>query len=309
MRRNPLPLPFSLPFPLSLVLVTGALLLTACGTGLPGGDALGTASDAPRPTGCGAPASATPAAAPEEDGVKILGYGSRAGAGTVDCVEYQVTNSGTEALTYTIGFTFADASGRAMHHAEDTVQAVAPGRTVRRTFSAVGSLGDSTQALIATVRRVPADEAPAADDSTCPPSGVRLYADQGDAAMGLRVVGLFVENCGADAYALDGYPRLELLDAGHEPVEGVEILEGGSEIASGTGADTEPAPLTLRRGERARTTLVWRNTTGSGEPVNAPYARVWAKPGADPVTVTPELDLGTTGRLGVGAWAKDDGQG
>ncbi|MEV7289631.1 DUF4232 domain-containing protein [Streptomyces sp. NPDC093252] len=306
MRRIPLPL--SLP----LALATGALLLTACGTARPGDDSPAAAPDALRPTGCPAPASATPTAppsatpaAPEKDGVRILGYS----AGTLDCVEYQVTNSATEARTYTVGFTFADAAGGAMHYAEDTVRAVAPGDTVRRTFSAAGSLGDSTQAVITTVRSVPADEAPADDDSTCPPSGVRMYADQGDAAMGLRVVGLFVENCGADSYALDGYPRLELLDAAHEPVDGIEILEGGSEIATGTGADTEPAPFTLRRGERARTTLVWRNTTELGEAVDAPYVRVWAKPGADPVTVTPELDLGTTGRLGVGAWAKDDGQG
>lgn len=40
--------------------------------------------------------------------------------------------------------------------------------------------------------------------------------------------------------------------------------------------------------------------------MNAPYARVWAKPGAAPVTVIPELDLGTTGRLGVGPWKKDE---
>jgi hypothetical protein len=31
-----------------------------------------------------------------------------------------------------------------------------------------------------------------------------------------------------------------------------------------------------------------------------------AKPGAAPVTVVPELDLGTTGKLGVGAWQKDE---
>lgn len=38
--------------------------------------------------------------------------------------------------------------------------------------------------------------------------------------------------------------------------------------------------------------------------MNAPYVEVTAKPGAKPVTVTPELDLGTTGRLGVGPWKK-----
>ncbi|MEU9339167.1 DUF4232 domain-containing protein [Streptomyces sp. NPDC048290] len=283
--------------PLLPALAAGALALTACGTGQPG--ALGPS---PTPTGCAAAASAAASPAPEKDGVRVLGFA----AGPPDCVAYEVTNPGSQALTYTIGFTFADASGGALHHAEDTVEAVVPGRTVRRTFSAGGLSGGSVRALVSTVRSVPADEAPVAGGPSCPPSGVRVYADEGDAAMGLRVVGLHLENCGTDAYGLDGHPRLELLDAAHDPVDGVTVQEGGSGIATGTGADTPPAPLTLRRGERASATLVWRNTTELGEDaVHAPYVRVWARPGADPVTVTPELDLGTTGRLGVGAWAKE----
>ncbi|MFJ6776515.1 DUF4232 domain-containing protein, partial [Kitasatospora sp. NPDC091257] len=60
--------------------------------------------------------------------------------------------------------------------------------------------------------------------------------------------------------------------------------------------------------EGARTTLVWRNTTeaGAGDPLNAPYVRVRATPDAAPVTVVPEIDLGTTGRLGAGAWVPED---
>lgn len=52
--------------------------------------------------------------------------------------------------------------------------------------------------------------------------------------------------------------------------------------------------------ESARAGLVWRNTVEHGTAVHAPYARVRAKPGADRVTVAPEPDLGTTGRLGAG---------
>ncbi|WP_346426753.1 DUF4232 domain-containing protein [Streptomyces sp. CC0208] len=62
----------------------------------------------------------------------------------------------------------------------------------------------------------------------------------------------------------------------------------------------------MRPGEAAVAGLAWRNTTQAGEPVNAPYVRVWAKPAADPVMVVPELDLGTTGKLGVGPWRKDE---
>jgi hypothetical protein len=133
-----------------------------------------------------------------------------------------------------------------------------------------------------------------------------VYADQGDAAMGLRVVGLHLENCGTGTYRLQGHPRVELRDEDHEPVEGVTVLKGGEAVATGTGADGPALPLALEPGERAYAGLVWRNTVEAGMPVNAPYARVWAKPGAAPVTVTPELDLGTTGRLGVGPWKKED---
>ncbi|MEU2977943.1 SpoIIE family protein phosphatase [Streptomyces hirsutus] len=52
--------------------------------------------------------------------------------------------------------------------------------------------------------------------------------------------------------------------------------------------------------ESARAGLVWHNTVEHGTAVHAPYARVRAKPGADRVTVVPEPDLGTTGRLGAG---------
>ena len=41
-----------------------------------------------------------------------------------------------------------------------------------------------------------------------------------------------------------------------------------------------------------------------GTPVNVPYVRVRAKEGADPVIVTPGLDLGTTGKLGVRPWKR-----
>jgi hypothetical protein len=49
---------------------------------------------------------------------------------------------------------------------------------------------------------------------------------------------------------------------------------------------------------------MWRNTTHSGTAVNVPYVRVRAEQGADPVTVTPHLDLGTTGKLAVRAWTR-----
>lgn len=157
------------------------------------------------------------------------------------------------------------------------------------------------------VRSVPADEGSSAS-GPCPASGVHIYADEGDAAMGLRVVGLHLVNCGTRTYELNGYPELELLDEGHDTVDGVRILQGTDRISTATGGGGSPQLVVLRPGEAARSTLAWRNTTeaGVGDPVNVPYVRVRAKAGAGPVMVEPELDLGTTGQLGVGPWKKDE---
>lgn len=242
----------------------------------------------------------------EKDGVRITG----SSGGTRACAEFEVTNHEAEPFTYTITFEFLSDAGEALSSTKQTVPSVKPGRTVKRTVAVGGiawNLSGGGRVRIAVVRSVPADEA-SSEGGPCPSSGVRVYADQGDAAMGLRVVGLHLENCGTRTMRLNGYPQLQLLDEGHKPVKGVKILHGGSAVATGTGADDLPRPLVLKPGERAQAGLVWRNTVeaGVGNPVNVPYVRVREKPGAAPVTVIPELDLGTTGKLGVGAWKKDE---
>ncbi|MFF7725423.1 DUF4232 domain-containing protein [Streptomyces sp. NPDC008001] len=304
--------------------LAGVLLLTACGDqkagarsdgaaraqasgspGLPGASSCG-----PEPSGTtSAPgASALPggASGAEKDGVRV----TRVSAGGVSpCAEFEVTNHGNEPLTYTILFDFLSAAGEVLANTKEAVPSVEPGRTVKRTVTMSGlpsGARGATHVRVARVRSVPSAEAPATEAS-CPPSGVRVSADDGDAAMGLRVVSLHLENCGTQTHRLNGYPRLQLLDEARKSVDSVRILRGGSEIATGTGADGTPQPLVLEPGERAYAGLVWRNTVEAGEPVNVPYVRVWAEPGAAPVTVTPELDLGTTGKLGVGPWKKDTG--
>ncbi|MEU4409208.1 DUF4232 domain-containing protein [Streptosporangium sp. NPDC023963] len=158
---------------------------------------------------------------------------------------------------------------------------------------------------IAEVRSVPADEAPA-PAGPCPPSGIRVTSGNGDAAMGLRVVGLRLENCSTRTYHLNGYPRLRLLDEDRKPVAGVKVLHGSGGISAVTGFDDPPRAVTLKPGESASAGLMWRNTVTAGTPVNLPYVRVNAKAGARPVMVTPELDLGTTGKIGVSPWKKDE---
>ncbi|MBB4980516.1 DUF4232 domain-containing protein [Streptomyces nymphaeiformis] len=290
MRRTRLALPAAL---------TGLLLLTACGAESRGAAGGGGATAT---TGCGKGDRVS--AAPGDDGVTVLATGT----GPRPCAAYSLTSRETEPFTYTVTLQFLSEAGQALTSVEDTAPAVAPGATVRRTVTAddlpPGASG-TARVKVVKVRSVPTSEAPS-EGGVCPPSGVRVYADQGDAAMGLRVVGLHLENCGTGTYRLQGHPRVELRDEDHEPVEGVTVLKGGEAVATGTGADGPALPLALEPGERAYAGLVWRNTVEAGMPVNAPYARVWAKPGAAPVTVTPELDLGTTGRLGVGPWKKED---
>ncbi|MGW0084104.1 DUF4232 domain-containing protein [Streptomyces sp. NPDC003393] len=248
--------------------------------------------------------SASPSPSPSRDHVV---HADRLPADSGVLAEYEVTNDGTEAMTYTVLFDFTTRTGEVMSNTWETVRDVGPGRTVRGTVR-LGALPPGAspvaRAEVAEVTKVPADEAPPAAGA-CPPSGIRVTADQGDAAMGLRVVGLHLENCGTHDYTVDGYPRLELLDDSREPIQGVRILRGSGGITALPEWDEGPRPVTLKPGESAVSGLVWRNTTQSGTAVDVPYVRVLAKDGADPVTVTPHLDLGTTGKLGVRPWQRE----
>ncbi|MFK0191941.1 DUF4232 domain-containing protein [Kitasatospora sp. NPDC090308] len=253
---------------------------------------------------------------------------------SADCLEYEVTNPGTAAVDVAVSFGWSGTEARLSSNATGTRTAVAPGATVRGTFPLTGrpappdlpvgadptfsgaarstrSPGPSGAAApvpkvrITRVRSVPTAEAPSTGGA-CPAAGIRVYADQGDAAMGLRVVGLHLENCGTKDVTLNGYPQTQLFDEAHAPLDGVQVLKGGAAIATSAGADAPPRRFTVAPGGKAHATLVWRNTDdASSAPVNAPYVRVRATPDAAPVTVTPELDLGTTGRIGVGAWQPD----
>ncbi|MFR9788380.1 DUF4232 domain-containing protein [Streptomyces sp. MB22_4] len=305
--------------------VAALLLLAACGSepaGAPEGGASGAGASAAG--GGSGGASAVPVTDPPVDGVRITsvtlpsatpsptpsGFSVHAdrlpAAGSGISAAYEVTNHGTEALTYTILFDFTTDTGEVMGNLRETVRSVGPGATRRGTVR-LGAPGPGSSRVgrvrVARVTKVPAAEAPPAPGA-CPRSGIRLTADDGDAAMGLRVVGLRLENCGKRDYALDGYPLLELLDEDLAPVRGIRILRGSGGIGTGTGFDAPARPLVLKPGESAVSGLMWRNTTGSGTAVDVPYVRVRAKRGAGPVTVTPHLDLGTTGRLAVRAWTR-----
>ncbi|MFF0225341.1 DUF4232 domain-containing protein [Streptomyces sp. NPDC004629] len=285
-----------------LAACAAALLLTACGSQVP----VRSSGESGRPS-CDAgppqkPSATAGSGGPETDGVTITDVGGLTG----DCAVFEVTNHHDRPFRYTITFRFRPHNGAAPVNASRVLASVAPKATVTGTVGMpalpTGTVGGARVEVV-KVRSVPTEEAPA-PGGPCPSSGVRVYADEGDAAMGLRVVRLRLENCGTDTYHIEGYPRLSVLDDAHRTVEGLRILHDGSSVAGSTGADGPPGPLALKPGEGAHAGLVWRNTVLSGTPVNAPYVRVWAKPGAAPVMVTPELDLGTTGKLAVGPWKR-----
>jgi hypothetical protein len=282
-----------------------AVFVTACGT--QGVSPVGGANAATS-RGRALPGDADDLA---QDGVRITGMSgwSRRQRPPVISAEFEVTNREGEPFTYTIIFDALSGSGEVLENTKETVPAVGPGQTSKGTVRLTGYSpdlrGDKGRVRIAKVRRVPAAEAPH-ETGRCPSSGVRLTADAGNAAMGLRVVGLNLTNCGTRVYHLNGFPLLELLDKDRKPVPGIKVVKGSGGVAIVAGFDTSARPVVLEPGQTAIAGLMWRNTTEAGAaPVNVPYVRVKDKPGARPVMVTPELDLGTTGRLAVSPWKKD----
>jgi len=264
-----------------LAVLISVLLLTACES-----QPSAPVSD----SSCGHQLSGAPSE--PRSGVRLTGVSQVA-----DCAEVEITNSGNAAAVYTITLTSVGSSKEAQSGSQ-TMPAVGAGQTMKYSV-VLGRLrpaaGNTVQVKISQVRSVPLAEAPSFG-GTCPPSGTRLYADPDpDAAMGLRDLGIHLENCGKHPVHLTGYPHLQLLDEDHKPVPEVKLLQAGG----------PPHPFNLKPGERASAHLVWRNTTESDAALNLPYARLRANPSAAPVMITPEFDLGTTGKLTIHPWKKD----
>ncbi|MET8252688.1 DUF4232 domain-containing protein [Micromonospora sp. NPDC005197] len=139
----------------------------------------------------------------------------------------------------------------------------------------------------------------------CPASGVRIRSTGGDAAMGLRALGLELVNCGDRPYRLNGYPVLWVLNEQRKPII-LRVVNGAKEITSGF--DQPPQPVTLRKGERAVATVLWRNLVTDSTVVATAGAYLTVAPAAgqpaEEVDPDGPIDVGNTGRIGVSAWRK-----
>ncbi|WP_171072304.1 DUF4232 domain-containing protein [Streptomyces sp. DASNCL29] len=158
----------------------------------------------------------------------------------------------------------------------------------------------------ATAPTVSPDATTPTAPAACPGSGVLLRAAEADAAMGLRVQRIELVNCGTRAYTVSGHPSVQVLDEDLEPLE-VTVSHGASAIATLDGFETATGPVRLKPGERAVARLAWRNlvTDVTRPAADGRYLKIAPNGGgADAQTVPDHVDLGTTGKLGVSAWAR-----
>ncbi len=135
-------------------------------------------------------------------------------------------------------------------------------------------------------------------------TGLAVSSGLVDAAMGLRVMTLYVTNCGTDPYTVDGHPALTLLDDQQQVLD-VEVRHGSASIATIEGFDDPPQPVTLAPEESAVASVAWRNTVDeTATPLVGAHLDVIPMPDEPAQRIQPrgDIDLGTTGRLGVSAW-------
>ncbi|MET8281206.1 DUF4232 domain-containing protein [Micromonospora sp. NPDC005174] len=191
---------------------------------------------------------------------------------------------------------FRSASGR--HIGAAAVLVLALSACVPRDHAGQG--GDPTGPPPKTTTAPEAGTTPVAE---CPASGVRIRSTGGDAAMGLRALGLELVNCGDRPYRLNGYPTVWVLDEQRKPII-LAVQNGAKDITSGF--DQPPQPITLQRGERAIASVLWRNlvTDSTVVATDGAYLTVAPAAGQPAEEVDPDgpIDVGNTGRIGVSAW-------
>src|SRR5687767_10670018 len=149
---------------------------------------------------------------------------------------------------------------------------------------------------------------PTSDEPSCA-TGLRFVTGYTSAAMGLRLMSVEVVNCGTEPVELNGHPQVKLLDEDRQQLD-VEIINGSGGISRVDGFDDAPQPIVVQPGESAKTGFLWRNTHASIDPPQVgKHVDIAAAPGGtfgQLLEASSErninIDLGSTGRMGVRAW-------
>ncbi|GIH14133.1 DUF4232 domain-containing protein [Rugosimonospora africana] len=152
---------------------------------------------------------------------------------------------------------------------------------------------------------VPTAVASTATQAACPDPGVVIRIGDVDAAMGLRALTVSMTNCGDRPYQANGYPAVRVLGDDHKPLD-VRVAPGTSDITVDPALTAAPRPVTLQPGGTATAVVMWRNlvTDSTVVATTGTYLEIAPTTGAPAQTVTPKggIDLGNTGKLGVGPW-------
>ncbi|MEU8656409.1 DUF4232 domain-containing protein [Actinoplanes philippinensis] len=159
-----------------------------------------------------------------------------------------------------------------------------------------------------TGRSTPARPVPSASAVRLPDpvprcvDGREISVGEGDAASGLRAVGIRLRNCGGDAYQIMGYPDLGVLDEDRKPLD-LRVLHGVGEVTALPPWQVEPKRLTVEPGETVHALLVWRNLTTDAETVAVgEFVSVAEKTGQPRHVLALHIDAGNTGKVAISPW-------
>ncbi|MEO5874867.1 MAG: DUF4232 domain-containing protein [Streptosporangiaceae bacterium] len=140
----------------------------------------------------------------------------------------------------------------------------------------------------------------------CPESGVVVWLGEASAAMGIRVMGVELYNCGGRDQVLNGYPGVRLLGSDLVPIK-VAVRHGSGSVAQVDSFDQPAHEVTLKPGEVASAGILWRNlvTDDPGKAVTADVLEITPRPSAPTELVRAAgIDLGTTRKVGISPWKK-----